>query len=45
MPSIATLLGRWFWWPQIVHPRGADNVRRTDALFKDAKALPLPLRQ
>ena len=26
MPSIATLLGRWFWWPQIVHPRG-DNAR------------------
>jgi putative drug exporter of the RND superfamily len=22
MPSIATLLGRWFWWPQVVHPRG-----------------------
>ncbi len=28
MPSIATLLGRWFWWPQVVHPRG-DNARRT----------------
>ena len=27
MPSIATLLGRWFWWPQRVHTRGADNVR------------------
>ncbi|AYE96880.1 MMPL family transporter [Mycobacterium paragordonae] len=27
MPSIATLLGRWFWWPQVVHPRGSDNVR------------------
>jgi len=26
MPSIATLLGRWFWWPQVVHPRG-DNAR------------------
>jgi RND superfamily putative drug exporter len=22
MPSIATLLGRWFWWPKVVHPRG-----------------------
>ena len=21
-PSLATLLGRWFWWPQVVHPRG-----------------------
>ncbi|ORB76055.1 MMPL/RND family transporter [Mycobacterium scrofulaceum] len=27
MPSIATLLGRWFWWPQVVHPRG-DNAKR-----------------
>ncbi|EUA01939.1 MMPL family protein [Mycobacterium kansasii 824] len=27
MPSIATLLGRWFWWPQVVHPRG-HNARR-----------------
>ena len=24
MPSIATLLGRWFWWPQVVHPRGGN---------------------
>ena len=44
MPSIATLLGRWFWWPQIVHPRGADNVRRPDSL-SDEEALPLPVRQ
>jgi RND superfamily putative drug exporter len=27
MPSIATLLGRWFWWPQVVYPRGIDNMR------------------
>jgi RND superfamily putative drug exporter len=27
MPSIATLLGRWFWWPQVVHPRG-DYARK-----------------
>jgi RND superfamily putative drug exporter len=26
MPSLATLLGRWFWWPQVVHPRG-DNAK------------------
>ena len=26
MPSIATLLGRWFWWPQVVQPRGDHNV-------------------
>jgi putative drug exporter of the RND superfamily len=28
MPSIATLVGRWFWWPQVVHPRGASNVQQ-----------------
>lgn len=22
MPSIATMLGRWFWWPRVVYPRG-----------------------
>ena len=26
MPSIATLLGRWFWWSQIVDRRG-DHAR------------------
>ena len=29
MPSIATLLGRWFWWPQVVHPRGDNHLPRT----------------
>jgi putative drug exporter of the RND superfamily len=29
MPSIATLVGRWFWWPQVVHPRGASNVQQS----------------
>ena len=49
MPSMATLLGRWFWWPQVVHPRGTDNVRRRDALpddtdarRDDTDALPMP---
>jgi RND superfamily putative drug exporter len=27
MPSIATLLGRWFWWPQVMRPRGPNKVR------------------
>lgn len=45
MPSIATLLGRWFWWPQIVHPRGADNVRRPDSLSDDVDAPLMPVRQ
>ncbi|KUI11602.1 hypothetical protein AU193_19625 [Mycobacterium sp. GA-1285] len=26
-PSIAALLGRWFWWPQRVHPR-PESLRR-----------------
>ena len=25
MPSIAALLGRWFWWPAVVAPRGAHH--------------------
>ena len=25
-PSIATLLGRWFWWPQRVRPRPASRM-------------------
>lgn len=37
MPSIATLLGRWFWWPQVVHPRG-DHARRPVG----ATQVPLP---
>ena len=28
MPSIATMLGRWFWWPKVVHPRGDNAYRR-----------------
>jgi putative drug exporter of the RND superfamily len=46
MPSIATLLGRWFWWPQVVYPRGDHHKPRprpqppTDNT--DTDALPLP---
>jgi putative drug exporter of the RND superfamily len=25
-PSIAALLGRWFWWPQMVRPRPASAL-------------------
>ena len=25
-PSIAVLLGRWFWWPQIVRTRPASQM-------------------
>jgi RND superfamily putative drug exporter len=27
-PSIAALLGRWFWWPQLVRPRPASYLLR-----------------
>ena len=27
-PSVATLLGRWFWWPQRVRPRPASQMLR-----------------
>ncbi|MGH3598234.1 MAG: MMPL family transporter, partial [Mycobacterium sp.] len=27
-PSIAALLGRWFWWPQNVRPRPASTLLR-----------------
>jgi putative drug exporter of the RND superfamily len=30
-PSIAALLGRWFWWPQIVRPRPASQMLRAYA--------------
>lgn len=32
MPSIATLLGRWFWWPQVVRPHRATWVRPAAAV-------------
>ena len=28
-PTIAALLGRWFWWPQIVRPRPASQMLRS----------------
>jgi RND superfamily putative drug exporter len=28
MPSIAVLLGRWFWWPQVVYPRGNYTTQK-----------------
>ncbi|HLR98125.1 MAG TPA: MMPL family transporter, partial [Mycolicibacillus parakoreensis] len=27
-PSMAALLGRWFWWPQVVRPRPASTMLR-----------------
>jgi RND superfamily putative drug exporter len=45
MPSIATLLGRWFWWPQVVYPRGdyhflPPQPRRRSKEDPDTVALP-----
>ncbi|HZN83850.1 MAG TPA: MMPL family transporter [Mycobacterium sp.] len=45
MPSIATLLGRWFWWPQVVYPRGdyhflPPQPRRRATDDPDTVALP-----
>lgn len=30
-PSIAALLGRWFWWPQVVRPRPVSQMLRSRA--------------
>ncbi|MGV9797060.1 MMPL/RND family transporter [Mycobacterium sp. NPDC003449] len=49
MPSIATLLGRWFWWPQVVYPRGDHHFKKraprvTDPGDDDTAAIPVPTR-
>src|SRR6202012_5452041 len=41
-PSIAALLGRWFWWPQVVRPRPASFMLRSDAPRPVTRALLLP---
>jgi putative drug exporter of the RND superfamily len=45
MPSIATLLGRWFWWPQVVHPRGDNAVRRREPVSDDTAPLAMPAQR
>ncbi|MFN3006844.1 RND family transporter [Mycolicibacterium wolinskyi] len=46
MPSIATLLGRWFWWPQVVYPRGDNHFRKPQRQQRDddedTAAIPVP---
>ena len=47
MPSIATLLGRWFWWPQIVYPRGDNHFRKPQLPRPpqdDSDTAPLPTK-
>jgi RND superfamily putative drug exporter len=45
MPSIATLLGRWFWWPLVVYPRGDNHFRKTPppTASVDADTAPVPV--
>jgi putative drug exporter of the RND superfamily len=38
-PSIAALLGRWFWWPQIVRPRPASSMLQPVASRPVARSL------
>jgi putative drug exporter of the RND superfamily len=43
MPSIAAMLGRWFWWPMNVvhiHPRAADADDRRSG--EDTAEIPVP---
>jgi RND superfamily putative drug exporter len=46
MPSIAVLLGKWFWWPQVVRPRGDHDLHlprtETSVADTDTAALPTP---
>ncbi len=43
MPSIATLLGRWFWWPQVVYPRGDNHFLPPAAPARDDDTAPVPV--
>ncbi len=45
MPSIATLLGRWFWWPQVIRPRGDHHLPKSQPAIDDTDTLALPLRR
>jgi len=41
-PAIAALLGRWFWWPQIVRPRPASYMLRPSGPRPLVRAYLLP---
>ncbi|WP_370370054.1 RND family transporter [Mycolicibacterium sp. CH28] len=41
-PSIAAILGRWFWWPQIVRPRPASVMLRSSGPRQLVRAYLLP---
>lgn len=44
IPSIATFLGRWFWWPLVVYPRGDNHFRKPTPPSDDADTSALPVR-
>ncbi len=44
-PSIAALIGRWFWWPLIVRPRPASQMLRPVGPRPVVRALLLPSDQ
>jgi hypothetical protein len=44
-PSIAALLGRWFWWPlKVLRPLGPRQLVRSPLLGEKAKAVARPRR-
>jgi RND superfamily putative drug exporter len=46
MPSLATMLGRWFWWPQVVHPRGDHaKPKPKPASVEDDNTAPLAVQK
>ncbi|OOK68698.1 MMPL family protein [Mycobacterium kansasii] len=42
MPSVAALMGRWFWWPQRVRTRPASQLLRPYGPRPLVRALLLP---
>jgi putative drug exporter of the RND superfamily len=42
MPSIAALMGRWFWWPQRVRTRPASEMLRPYGSRSSVRAHMLP---
>jgi RND superfamily putative drug exporter len=44
-PSIAAILGRWFWWPQILRTRPASQMLRSVAPRPVTRVLLLPEEQ
>jgi RND superfamily putative drug exporter len=42
MPSVAALMGRWFWWPTLVRTRPAGQMLRPYGPRSAVRALMLP---